>query len=89
MDNKLKCKYCGSENLAYHLYAKCIIPILKQNNGILELLEPEVGIDDYIDGTDYYCCWDCGRPIQHNNKPIRIEKELLEYMNRTEIEDNL
>lgn len=89
MNNSFTCNICGSENLAYHLYAKCLIPI-KNSDGSMEYLEPTIDIDDYMEGEDYFCCLDCQSMISFKDKPLKTEKELLKYFNwNIENEENI
>ena len=80
MSSKFKCSECGSENLAIHRYAKCLIPVVLKNV-TCEYLEAVVDIDDYIDAEDYFCCFDCEEHIDDPETPLQTEKELLEYLN--------
>lgn len=77
MSNKFKCKKCGSEELAYRSYAKCLIPVVIREDGSIEYLKPVVDCDDYIHNTGHYCCSGCGSPAGNY---LRSEQELLEYL---------
>jgi len=77
MSIKFECKKCGSEELAFTSYAKCLIPVVINEDGSIEFLEPVVNSDDYIDNTDYFCCSDCG---SHVGNHLQTEQELLKYL---------
>lgn len=87
MSDKFECKECGSEELAINRYAKCLIPVVFKNHTTLEYLEPVVDTDDYIDGEDYFCCFDCGSHVGDYKEPLRTEKELLEYLSCESVEN--
>jgi hypothetical protein len=75
MPNKFICEKCGSEELAFGSYAKCLIPVVVRE-GIFEYLEAVVNSDDYIQSTGYFCCSECG-PIGNH---LQTEQDLLKYL---------
>jgi hypothetical protein len=81
MSNKFECNTCGSQDLAIRRYAKCLIPVVIKDDGTCEYLEAVVDSDDYIDGEDYFCCFNCQKSIENNDLPVQTEKELLEFIN--------
>ena len=80
MSIKFECKECGSGELAFSRYAKCLIPVVIIDDGQLEFLESIVDSDDYIDNEDYFCCFDCGSHVGDHTDPLQTEQELLEYL---------
>ena len=81
MSNKFECKKCGSGELAFSSYVKCLIPaVIKEDEGI-EYLEAVVDSDDYIQNTSYFCCYGCGSQVGDFKEPLRTEEELLVYLN--------
>lgn len=77
MSNKFECKKCGTGELAYSSYAKCLIPVVIREEGSMEYLEAVVDSDDTIQNTGYYCCSECGSPVGNY---LQTEQELLEYL---------
>ena len=80
MSIRYECKECGSEDLAISRYAKCLIPVVIKADGTCEYLEPVVDSDDYIDGEDYFCCFDCESHVGDYRDPLETEEELLDYL---------
>jgi hypothetical protein len=90
MSNKFQCKECGSGELAFNSYVKCIIPVIIREEGRIEYLEAVVDSDDYIQNTGYYCCSVCDSPV---GDYLQTERDLLEYLsgevlNQKEIQEN-
>ena len=74
---KFKCKECGSGELAFGSFAKCLIPVLIREDGSIEYLEAVMDSDNYIQNTNYFCCSECSSPAGNY---LQIEQELLEYL---------
>jgi hypothetical protein len=82
-----KCKKCGSEELVFSCYAKCLIPVMTKEDLSVEYLEPAVDSDDYIQDTGYYSCYDCASPVGNY---LQTELDLLEYLSsQTLNQDNI
>jgi hypothetical protein len=88
MSNKFICKECGCEELVFTIYAKCLIPVLIREDGNLEYLEPIVNSDDYMDNTDYFCCYDCGSHVGDSTNCLHTEQELLKYLSSQVVRQN-
>ena len=77
MSNKFECQKCGSSELVFTSYAKCLIPVVTKDDGSIEYLEPVVNSDDYIENTSYFYCPGCGSPVGGG---LQTERELSEYL---------
>ena len=87
MSNKFQCNKCGSGELAYSSFAKCLIPVVTKVNGSIEYLEAVVNSDDYIQNTGYFCCSECGSPIGNH---LQTEQDLLNYLSSQPLnQDNI
>lgn len=82
MSIKFECKECGAGELVFSSYAKCLIPVVINEDGSLEYLEPVVNSDDYIQNTDYFCCGQCGSQLGNSTTYLHTEQELLKHLNR-------
>lgn len=80
LSNKFVCKECGSGELAFHAYVKCLIPVVLKEDRSLEYLESVVDSDDYIQNTGYFCCFHCGSHVGDHTNHLQTEQELLEYL---------
>ena len=78
--NKFECKKCGSKELVFTSYAKCLIPVVIRGDGVIEYLEAVVDSDDYIQNTSYFCCSECGSKLGNNTTALQTEQELLVYL---------
>lgn len=77
MSNKFKCKKCGSGELSFTSYVKCLIPVVIKEDGSIEYLESVVDSDDCIQNTGYFCCSECRSPVGNT---LQTERNLLEYL---------
>ena len=75
------CVKCGSHELGYQKYVKCIAPVKLQQNGHVEYGLSEFDEDDYICADDYFMCLNCGKAVEHCGWEMKTEKELIDYLN--------
>ncbi|MFH1615756.1 MAG: hypothetical protein ABIG61_11835, partial [Planctomycetota bacterium] len=77
---KFQCSECGSKNLGYKKFVKCITPVSLQENGQLEYKLSEIDEDDYLATSNGFVCMDCGSFIEHRGCKMETEQELLSYL---------
>ena len=76
---KFKCAKCGSRELAYQKYAKCVSHINVENgNCIYE--EGQVDENDYLPVEFGYICGKCGLPLRHAGRWLQSEHDLARYL---------
>ena len=77
-NNKLQfnCEKCGSNELAYQKYVKCITPISLSEGSHVEYLPSATDEDDYLATLNGYACRSCGHLVEHCGCVIVTEKEL-------------
>ena len=78
---KFKCEKCGSDQLGYQMYTRCIAPItLHEDDGVYFGLF-EACINESIDrGDEGFICLDCGSPLEHHGWVVWTEEDLVDYL---------
>ena len=93
-----KCDECGSTELRYQKYVKCIAPVTLGKNGHIEYGLSEISEDDYLCVNNGFVCMNCKGVIRHCGVNIETEEELIDYLfmdtilrekQQKEYEDNL
>ena len=81
--NKIQftCRECGSHELGYHKYAKCITPVTLQEKGHLEYGLSEIDENDYLCADNCFICLNCKAFVSHCGYKMEIERELIDYLN--------
>ena len=77
---KFKCSCCGSDNLAYKSYVKCITPIQVQQDGVLFYSSSVADTDDELGVENGFCCEDCGQMVEFCGFEIETEEDLFTYL---------
>lgn len=80
--SKFKCQNCGSDQLGYKKYVKCIMPALFHPNGNMEYGMYIVHEDDCLCIDNYYICLSCGECVEDKGIPIETENELIAYFSQ-------
>ena len=76
---KFECRECGSKELGYQKYAKCITQVSLLDNNI-EYGQSIFDEDDYLISQNNFLCMDCGSDVELCGLRIKSEKELLDYL---------
>lgn len=75
------CRKCGSHELGYHKYVKCITPVSIQETGQMEYGPSNCDEDDYICADNCFICQNCKAFVSHCGWKMETEKELIDYLN--------
>jgi len=73
------CTYCGSNNLGYQKYVKCVTPVETEVDGTLVYLPSLFDEEDSIYPVRGFMCLDCGEYITHCGLHMETEDELESY----------
>lgn len=76
---KLKCDNCGSNQLAYQQYVRCVIPVGYDGQGNNAYNEHIYDEDPTPNTQHGYCCRNCGQMVEHHGVLIETEQSLLNY----------
>ncbi len=79
-DLQFTCRECGTHELGYQKYAKCIAPVSLQENGHTEYGQSIFDEDNYLTILNGFICKVCGTLIEHCGFRIQTEKELIDYL---------
>ena len=77
---KFECRECGSHELGYQKYVKCLTPVSINDNGQMEYGLSEIDEDDYLCADNCFICMNCKGTIEHGGYRFEIEKDLLNYL---------
>ena len=77
---KYKCSKCGSEELSFEKYVKCIIELEQNEDGTYEELGVRIDKEDFLPVNYGYACSDCGHPLELWGFRIECERELQKYL---------
>ncbi|MFC1678035.1 hypothetical protein ACFL3G_13375 [Planctomycetota bacterium] len=77
---KFECRECGSNELGYHKYVKCITPVKLQQSGHMEYRLSRFFEDDYLYTDNGFICLGCELDVEHCGLRMETEKELLDYL---------
>ncbi len=73
------CKQCGSEQLSYKKYAKCITQVEMHADGRMEYLASVTDEDDFLATENGFICYDCGTFVEHFGCRMETEQHLRSY----------
>lgn len=76
------CEECGSSNLAYSKYVKCVKSVIVYPNGTFDYLPSQFDEADYAGACYGYCC-ENGHMIIRFDSEIRDEEALISYLRLT------
>ncbi len=81
-DKKLQftCRECGTHELGYQKYTKCMTPVSLQGNGHTEYGSSVIDETDYLCDDEGFVCLNCQAPLEHAGYLIKTEKELIDYL---------
>ena len=78
---KFKCSQCGSSELGYQKYIKCLTPVTIKEEGLFEYGPSEINEDDYYLCRDYgFICWGCKSLIKHCGDTFKAENILVNFL---------
>lgn len=83
---KFKCENCGSTELIYQKYVRCITPVQIQDDGTLYYGLPEPDESDEIGAAYGFCCGYCGEMVEHCGFIMQTEHDLISYLKLSEEE---
>ncbi len=62
---KFECQECGSNQLAYQNYVKCITPVELKEDGFMEYGLSQFDESDFMCSDNDFICLDCKSDIEH------------------------
>ena len=77
---KFECRVCGSHELGYQKYVKCVTPVTINDDGQMEYGLPEIDKDDYLCTENCFICMKCKTPVEHCECRFTTEADLLDYL---------
>jgi len=77
---KFECGECGSRELGYQKYAKCVTPATIKDDGQMEYGLSEFDEDDYLYANNGFICMNCKGPVKHCGFRFETERQLLNYL---------
>jgi hypothetical protein len=83
---KFVCNNCGSSNLSYQKYVKCVTPVEIKEDETVVYRSSAIDEDDSLGVECRFCCANCGTTIYHRGDPLETEGDLLHYLSMSEDE---
>ena len=77
---KFECRACGSHELGYQKYVKCVMPVTINDDGQLEYSLSEIDEDDYLCTENCFICMNCKAAVEHCECKFMTEADLLDYL---------
>ena len=77
---QFECSECGSKELGYQKYVKCITPVSLNQNGHIEYGLPLLDEDDYLCADNTFICMNCKGFVEQCGCRMETEKELITYL---------
>jgi len=81
--SKFVCSECGSTDLAYRKFIKCITPVEIKEDGTIVYLSSVIDEDNTLGVECRFVCADCGHTIYHRGNPLETEGDLLYFLDLT------
>ena len=78
--NIFKCQHCGSMQLCYQKYVRCITPISVSYDGYFEYGEPFTDEENFLAVSCGFACMGCGRLVEHCGNTFETENDLIDYL---------
>ena len=78
-----KCVQCNSEKLFFHKYIRCQIPVIKNDKGFLEYLEPEFIEDDRFGVEFRYACENGHSVVNDEGGEAETEQEMIWHLQQS------
>ena len=76
-----ECCECGSHELGYQKYARCITPVTLKDDDHIEYGQSKIYEDDFIIQENAFVCMDCEGFVEHLGFRMETEQDLLAYLN--------
>ena len=80
---KFKCLSCGSFELSFVKWVKCVEKVVVHKNNHIEYYDQQIDVKDMLRAEYRYICACCGRPPMLYGTSIMTEDDLLEYLDMT------
>lgn len=77
---RFSCRKCGSHDLGYQKYVKCISPVFLQGDGFVKYSDSEFDEDDSLCTQNGFMCMNCKSLIEHCGCRLETEPEILSYL---------
>jgi len=75
-----ECRECGSNELGYQKYVKCVMPVLIKDDGQMEYSLSKIDEDDYLITENSFICMNCKGSVKHCGCEFETESDLLDYL---------
>ncbi len=79
-DLQFTCRECGSDQLAYQKYAKCMTPVSLLENSNIEYGQSIFDEAYYLCVDEGFICLNCESLVDHCGCLMETEKELIDYL---------
>lgn len=77
---EFKCRECGSSELGYQKYVKCLTPVSIKDNGPMEYGLSEIDEDDSLSAEHGFVCMNCKCRVEHCGFQFETEQQLFYYL---------